>query len=360
MPKRRDSLETQETSSKCEEILSDLDTIQDHPEPDQFHPEKQNDLQSLFLEDLASLFPREESNESTATVNQKSEVSKKSEAKNYLDPTSQYLNDLGCTELLTAEEEKTLGIQSLQGNLRARARMIESNLRLVVSIARRYHHRGVEFSDLIEEGNLGLLRAVDKFDPHRGFRFSTYATWWIRQSIERAIMNQTRTIRLPVHVLRELNACLVVSKKILKEQEREASYEEIASALNKPIDDVKATLAHNEYVISLDIETYSEKNSQAKSLSESIADTKTLDPLAELAHSNLHQGLSEALNQLEINEKEIIIRRFALGDLEERQTLEEISSILNMTRERVRQIQIRALKKLRKFLEAKDIDAGEF
>lgn len=275
-----------------------------------------------------------------------------------LDPTQHYLHDLGLTSLLSAEEEKELGILCLQGNEAARRRMIESNLRLVVNIARRYFNRGIEFSDLIEEGNLGLLRAVDKFDPGRGFRFSTYATWWIRQSIERAIMNQTRTIRLPVHVLRELNLCLITAKQLMKEQEREPSYKEIATALNKSIQDVKEMLELNEHVVSLDFKT--ELNGQTRTLADTLADNKTRDPVAELVYSNLQKGLEEGLINLEEKEREIIIRRFGLGNYEERQTLEEVAKILGMTRERVRQIQLRALKKLRKILENNDIEAGEW
>lgn len=370
MPKRKDSLDAQETTDSFEEASEDesllLDTLQDSAEQDNSESEffkltneSPSDSESQWMNDIHSLFLQDKSSIKPST-SQKPNSEKKSGERVTLDPTQHYLNELGCTELLTAEEEKTLGIQCQQGDQKARVRMIESNLRLVVSIARRYHHRGVEFSDLIEEGNLGLLRAVDKFDPNRGFRFSTYATWWIRQNIERAIMNQTRTIRLPVHVLRELNACLIASKKIFQETEREASDEEIANALNKSIQDVKSMLALNEHVVSLDVPAQFEKTAQARTLSDTIPDTKTRDPLSELTYSHLHQGLAEGLNQLEDKEKEIIIRRFGLGDIEERQTLEEIAKSMGMTRERVRQIQIRALKKLKQSLESKDVETGEW
>src|SRR3989338_6642936 len=164
----------------------------------------------------------------TVIVNK--ELTKKTEA--LLDPTKMYLRDIGFSPLLTAEEEVYYGRLALQGEEKARHKMIESNLRLVVKIARRYYGRGLEFSDLIEEGNLGLLRAVEKFDPERGFRFSTYATWWIRQTIERAIMNQARTIRLPIHILRELNLYLRTARELMKKQSHEPTYNEIAKALD--------------------------------------------------------------------------------------------------------------------------------
>src|SRR5580765_5657541 len=164
------------------------------------------------------------------------------------DPTQLYLGEIGYSPLLTAAEEIHYARLVQQGDKKARKKMIESNLRLVVKIARRYYNRGLEFLDLIEEGNLGLMRAVEKFDPERGFRFSTYATWWIRQNIERAIMNQTRTVRLPIHVLRELNVYLTAARQLLKIQDREPTYQEIADAVNKPVENVKDMMELNEHV----------------------------------------------------------------------------------------------------------------
>lgn len=266
-----------------------------------------------------------------------------------LDPTQMYLKEIGFSPLLTAEEEVHYGRLAQKGDPEGRKRMIESNLRLVVKIARRYYNRGLEFSDLIEEGNLGLLRAVEKFDPERGFRFSTYATWWIRQTIERAIMNQTRTIRLPIHVLRELNLYLSTARELMKTQDHEPTYQEIADALDKSIDDVKNMMDLNERMVSLDMQVSSD-NSNGKPLIEALADKNAIDPSEQLVNEHLHSSLQECLNELNEKQREILCRRFGLGGYE-RQTLEEVSRAVGLTRERVRQIQMTALKSLREILE---------
>lgn len=273
------------------------------------------------------------------------------------DPTHLYLKEIGFSPLLSAEEEVYYGRLSLAGDEKARCRMIESNLRLVVKIARRYYNRGLEFSDLIEEGNLGLLRAVDKFDPERGFRFSTYATWWIRQTIERAIMNQSRTIRLPIHVLRELNACLTTSRKLMQEQDREPTYGEIADALDKSIDHVKEMMHLNEKVVSLDIQVGNE-GSQSKSLVEAIPDKATIDPEEALYTERFNESLEACLGELTEKQHEVICRRFGMGGFE-RQTLEEVGNAVGLTRERVRQIQMSALKTLREIMLKKGVRWGE-
>lgn len=269
------------------------------------------------------------------------------------DATQLYLKEIGFSPLLSAKEEIQIGRKVVKGDKAARKRMIESNLRLVVKIARHYYNRGLEFSDLIAEGNLGLLRAVDKFDPEKGFRFSTYATWWIRQNIERAIMNQTRTIRLPVHVLRELNACLIAAKELMKTQEHEATQEEIAEALNKSIDDVKNRLTLNERMLSLDMQVTGE-NHQAKLLSEAIPDKNALDPSDIVATDFLHGNLFDSLKELTEEEQTVLSRRFGLGEYD-KETLEAVGKALGMTREKIRQIQINALKKLRSLLQKKGI-----
>jgi RNA polymerase nonessential primary-like sigma factor len=267
-----------------------------------------------------------------------------------LDPTQMYLKEIGFSPLLTAEQEVHYGRLALKGDAEGRRRMIESNLRLVVKIARRYYNRGLEFSDLIEGGNLGLMRAVEKFDPERGFRFSTYATWWIRQTIERAIMNQTRTIRLPIHILRELNLYLTTARELMKTQDREPTHGEIAQALDKSIDDVKAMMQLNEHMVSLDVLMPNE-NATGKSLVETLADKNALDPADILAKEHLHASLDECLKVLTEKQREVLCRRFGLAPYEERQTLEEVGKAVGLTRERVRQIQMTALKTLRELLE---------
>lgn len=270
------------------------------------------------------------------------------------DPTQLYLKEIGFSPLLSAEEEIYYGRLVQKGDEKARRRMIESNLRLVVKIARRYYNRGMEFSDLIEEGNLGLLRAVEKFDPERGFRFSTYATWWIRQTIERAIMNQTRTIRLPIHVLRELNLCLSTARKLMQEQDREPTYGEIAKALDKSIEDVKSMMDLNEKMVSLDIQVTNENN-QSKPLIEAIADKTSVNPEEAIDNEHFQNVIEECLAQLNEKQREVLCRRFGLAGYD-RQTLEEVGKSIGLTRERVRQIQMSGLKALRDILRDKGLE----
>jgi RNA polymerase nonessential primary-like sigma factor len=274
------------------------------------------------------------------------------------DATQMYLGEIGYSPLLTAEEEVYYARLVQKGDQKARAKMVESNLRLVVKIARRYYNRGLEFLDLIEEGNLGLLRAVEKFDPERGFRFSTYATWWIRQSIERAIMNQTRTVRLPIHVVRRLNSYLVTARELMKIQEREPTYQDIATALDKPVDDVKDMMELNERVISLDTLVGGDANSgPGRPLLEALADKRKLDPAELLADEGIAQHLDECLQELNDKQREVLSRRFGLNGYE-RQTLEEVGEAIGLTRERVRQIQMNGLKSLREIMLKRGISEG--
>jgi RNA polymerase nonessential primary-like sigma factor len=282
-------------------------------------------------------------------------LSRPKESVKGIDSTQMYLKEIGFSPLLTAEDEVKYGRLAKQGNASARHTMIVSNLRLVVKIARNYYNRGLEFSDLIEEGNLGLLRAVEKFDPERGFRFSTYATWWIRQTIERAIMNQTRTIRLPIHVLRELNLYLSTARELLKTQNHEPTQREIAAALNRSIDDVKKMLELNEHVVSLDVQINNE-NSVGKPLVEALADKEAMDPADQLIHEHLNSSLEQCLYELNDKQREVLCRRFGLEGYE-RQTLEEVGLAVGVTRERVRQIQVHALKILRGIFENKGFES---
>jgi len=295
------------------------------------------------------------SKQSDKNENENTDTTAKVKQEPSTDATQIYLKEIGFSPLLTANEEIYYGRLVKKGDAAARKKMIESNLRLVVKIARHYYNRGLEFSDLIEEGNLGLLRAVEKFDPERGFHFSTYATWWIRQTIERAIMNQTRTIRLPIHVLRELNLYLSTARKLIKTQDHEPSYGEIASALHKSIDDVKDMMELNEHVVSLDLQVPSE-STPGKPLVEAIADKNAVDPSDSLISEFLHESIEKCLDELNDKQREVLSRRFGLGGYD-RQTLEEVGHAVGLTRERVRQIQMSALKTLREILEKHGFDS---
>lgn len=263
------------------------------------------------------------------------------------DATRLYLKEIGFSPLLTAEEEVFFARKAQKGDAAARRRMIESNLRLVVKIARRYMNRGLALLDLIEEGNLGLIRAVEKFDPERGFRFSTYATWWIRQTIERGIMNQTRTIRLPVHVLKEINIYQRAARYLSQKLDHEPTPEEVAQLLDKPIEDVKGMLGLNERLASVDAPLDDDPD---RSLLDAIADERTLDPEKAQQREDLQSLIESWLNELNDKQREVVERRFGLNG-REISTLEEVGADIGVTRERVRQIQVEALKRLRVILE---------
>ncbi|MES9845799.1 MAG: RNA polymerase sigma factor RpoS [Candidatus Sedimenticola sp. PURPLELP] len=264
-----------------------------------------------------------------------------------MDATRLYLSEIGFSQLLTAEEEVYFARRAQKGDMASRQRMIESNLRLVVKIARRYMNRGLALLDLIEEGNLGLIRAVEKFDPERGFRFSTYATWWIRQTIERAIMNQTRTIRLPIHVVKEINVYLRAARKLAQSLDHEPSSDEIADLLDKPLDEVKRMLGLNERITSVDTPYGKDAD---KPLLDTIPDRQTPDPSVSLQNEGLNANLDDWLSKLNDKQREVVERRFGLHGYEN-STLEQVANELGVTRERVRQIQMDALKRLRTILE---------
>ena len=277
-----------------------------------------------------------------------------SPARRVVDATSMYLKEIGFVPLLTASEEVLYSRKFQQGCERSRHMMIESNLRLVVKISRRYLNRGLELLDLIEEGNIGLMRAVEKFDPELGYRFSTYATWWIRQTIERAIMNQTRTIRLPVHVVKELNIYLRASRKLAQRLDHDPTPEEIAAEVNKPIKDVLKILSLSERVSSIDAQIAD----QDKALIDTVADISTLSPESQAETNNLSSVLEGWLQQLPEKQREVLVRRFGLMHHNE-QTLERIGSEIGLTRERVRQIQVDGLRRLRDLLHQHDLSSDD-
>ncbi len=263
-----------------------------------------------------------------------------------LDATQLYLGEIGFSPLLTAEEEVLYARRALRGDEAARKRMIESNLRLVVKISRRYSNRGLALLDLIEEGNLGLIRAVEKFDPERGFRFSTYATWWIRQTIERALMNQTRTIRLPIHVVKELNIYLRTARELSQKLDHEPTAEEIAEQLDIPVEDVSKMLRLNERVSSVDTPIGGDGE---KALLDIIPDVNNSDPEVSTQDEDIKSSLINWLDELNPKQKEVLARRFGLLGYEP-STLEEVGREIGLTRERVRQIQVEGLRRLREIL----------
>ncbi|WP_158768522.1 RNA polymerase sigma factor RpoS [Paraglaciecola sp. L1A13] len=279
-------------------------------------------------------------------------VSNKEAPSKNLDATQLYLGEIGFSPLLTADEEKYFSRRALKGDEASRQRMIVSNLRLVVKIARRYNNRGLALLDLVEEGNLGLIRAVEKFDPERGFRFSTYATWWIRQTIERAIMNQTRTIRLPIHVVKELNVYLRTARELAQKLDHEPTAEEIAEAVQKPVADVNKMLRLNERITSVDTPIGSENDNV---LLDIIADDKGHDPEEDLQDKNIKLSIVGWLEDLNPKQREVLARRFGLLGYEP-STLEDVGVEIGLTRERVRQIQVESLRRLKDMLGHKGLN----
>ncbi|MPY22579.1 RNA polymerase sigma factor RpoS [Shewanella psychropiezotolerans] len=268
-----------------------------------------------------------------------------------LDATQLYLGEIGFSPLLSAEEEVYFSRKALKGCGKSRNRMIESNLRLVVKIARRYNNRGLALLDLIEEGNLGLIRAVEKFDPERGFRFSTYATWWIRQTIERAIMNQTRTIRLPIHVVKELNVYLRTARELAHKLDHEPTAEEIAAKLDLPSSDVSRMLKLNERITSVDTPLGGDND---KALLDVLAADDNVGPDYKVQDEDMSKSVVKWLDELNTKQREVLARRFGLLGYEP-STLENVGKEIGLTRERVRQIQVEALKRLKDLLGAQGL-----
>ncbi|HYO27838.1 MAG TPA: RNA polymerase sigma factor RpoS, partial [Azonexus sp.] len=259
------------------------------------------------------------------------------------DVTQLYLNEIGAKPLLTPDDELATTRRVRAGDFAARQKMIEHNLRLVVNIAKHYLNRGIPLLDLIEEGNLGLIHALEKFDPERGFRFSTYATWWIRQRIERGIMNQSRTIRLPVHVVKEINLVLRAFRHLESAATRDASVERVAALIDRPVADVRRILHLNEHIASLDAPLEIDPN---HTIGDAIADEAAVNPETLLQFREMGALLDDWLGQLSERQRQIIERRYGLKGADITR-LEALASELGLTRERVRQIQLEALDRLR-------------
>ena len=315
--------------------------------------EIEDDIQKIALAD------EEEEPDSESLAEVEREEDDKDTAEDYedfsMDAIKLYLKDIQKTNLLTAEEERALARRIDQGDMAARDRMIESNLRLVVKIAKRYMNRGLPFLDLIEEGNLGLIKAVERFKLSKECRFSTYATWWIRQSIERALVNQSRTIRLPVHVSDDINKLIKITRELVRVFNREPQVKEVADAMG-------VEPAYVRRLMVLLKKTYSIEHPMGEnndySLIDTIEDTSVVSPLELAEWLNKYRIIAELLATLNDNEKEIIALRFGLDDRDP-QTLDTIGRQFGVTRERIRQIEAKSLDKLRALLAERDPSNAE-
>jgi len=361
-------MESMESKDQCLETMNSLssDNIIDafETERDDLHDYREVEVLPAELEsshvtesalDVSQSIPSKTSTaKKTKSVKKNKESHHRTLSKGDMDATRLYLNEIGFASLLTAEEEVKYARMAQKGIEEGRKRMIECNLRLVVKIARRYLNRGLPLLDLIEEGNLGLIRAVEKFDPERGFRFSTYATWWIRQTIERGLMNQTRTIRLPIHVVKEINIYLRAARELTQKLDHEPSPEEIANLLDKPVQEVQKMFGLNERISSIDVPMGPDAD---RPLLDAIPDNDNPEPFAFLQDENMRDNLDRWMQQLNDKQREVVNRRFGLHGYDTA-TLEEVGNEIGVTRERVRQIQLEALKRLREILE-KDGYTGE-
>ena len=290
------------------------------------------------LEEIAELGDIEE-----VTEEELAETDALAESAGIDDPVRMYLKEIGKVNLLTSEEETELAMRMAQGDEEARKRMTEANLRLVVSIAKRYVGRGMVFLDLIQEGNLGLIKAVEKFDYTKGYKFSTYATWWIRQAITRAIVDQARTIRIPVHMVETINKVIRVSRQLLQELGHDPTPEEIAAEMNIPVDKVRDILKIAQEPVSLETPIGEEEDSH---LGDFIPDEEASEPAEAASFTLLKEQLVEVLSTLTPREEKVLRLRFGIEDGRTR-TLEEVGREFNVTRERIRQIEAKALRKLR-------------
>jgi RNA polymerase nonessential primary-like sigma factor len=330
-------------AKKSNVIIEKNSLLSEHNNQQENHPDSEELCETADLEVNALDFSKETTNKTSESFDTRRYQSR--------DPTDIYLKEVGIAPLLTKEEEIHYARLSQQGDLNARKKMIESNLRLVIKIARKYLKSGMAILDLIEEGNLGLMRAVEKFDPELGFRFSTYSAWWIQQTIERAIMSQNRTIRLPVHVVKKLNSVLKVKHKLGQNMEHEPSINDIATQTNSSEQEVQNTLCLNEKILSMDAPISDSIN---KSLLETVGND-LLDPAKIVSRYALKNVISNWLSKLTSTQKSVVELRFGLNDTEP-STLEQTGEKIGLTRERVRQLQGEALKSLKMIIEDQGID----
>ncbi|MBR2587286.1 RNA polymerase sigma factor RpoD [Candidatus Saccharibacteria bacterium] len=265
-----------------------------------------------------------------------------------------YLREIGKIPLLSPEEEAKLAQEIVEGKKKAKDKMVEANMRLVVSIAKRYSGRGLDFLDLIQEGNTGLLRAVEKFDPEKGFKFSTYATWWIRQAITRAIADQARTIRIPVHMVETINKVLRTTRKLTTELNHEPSVAEIAKELDMDVDKVEYVMRIKQDIASLDASVGRDGDDEDSVLGDFVEDEERVSPEESAATQILKEQLASIISTLSDREQKIIKMRFGIGG-ERPHTLEEVGAEFSVTRERIRQIEAKALSKLRKHKDTKKL-----
>ena len=293
------------------------------------------DIGDIKIDDIDLSFDENKSDDSAASAPEPGVIND--------DPVKVYLKEIGRVPLLTSEEEIELAIRIADGDVKAKQRLSEANLRLVVSIAKRYLGRGMQFLDLIQEGNLGLIKAVEKFDYTKGFKFSTYATWWIRQAITRAIADQARTIRIPVHMVETINKVKKVQSQLLHQNGHEPSADEIAAAIDMPVDKVREIMRVAQEPVSLETPIGEEEDSH---LGDFIPDNEAPAPADAASHTLLREQLSDVLSTLTPREEKVLRLRFGLEDGRSR-TLEEVGKEFNVTRERIHQIEAKALRKLR-------------
>lgn len=316
-----------------------------------FHPPVGEESEGEVIPDSAAITDEE----TTEPEPEETEEHEEAEVSSGLDAVKSYLKEIRKSKLLTFEEEQSLAKKIAKGDEKARQKMIEANLRLVVSIGKRYINRGLPFSDIIEEGNIGLIKAVEKFNYKRGFKFSTYGSWWIRQSIERAIINQSKLIRLPVHVVEKINHYLVVMEDLMQSLDREPTTQEIAKKLGvteREVNNLQQLIRKN-YSLESPI-----SHGHETSLKDIIADMSQISPSKSAEGIKRREEIMRWLQTLKENERRIIEKRFGL-DGGEPQTLEEIGKVFGLTRERVRQIESAALTKLRAIIVRKTIKPEE-